>query len=268
MDRKIFSNFMNNMEKLTQNQELELKEFFEPDSDEFALLMLEKPWDTPKKNPKRASMLPFMQGLEKRRNNFNIYYSTFVDDKDFEKILNDDLCKTNEKRQIVYICAHGNSDTIGDGSADKILKSIANLKRNRRRPVEGIIVGSCLVGGGAAFELEVAVEERGVNWIFGYNVSIGWMASVFIEMAIIEELSYIPNTGYLNDFEAIFNVFIKALGRFDPNWKVGFKSSVKSSPNVSLKDAVVLHVRKKNDTYSLGNVSSMLFERIKVLQTP
>ncbi len=259
MDRTVFANFKNSIESLTPMQEKQLRKHFKYESDEFALLMLEKPWDSPKDNSKRASMLPFIQGIEKRQNNFNIYYSTFVDDIDFEKIIRDDLCKTKEKRQIVYICAHGNKNTIGGGNADNILETISDLRRDNRRPIEGIIVGSCLVGAGFAFSLEVATKERGVNWIFGYNVSIGWMESVFIEMAIIEQLSYVKDSNYIDNFQSIIDVFMSALDKFDPDWKIGYSSPKKNEPDVALKDAIVLHIRKKNDTNPAGNISNLLF---------
>jgi hypothetical protein len=269
MDVNKFSALVKKIKKedFTAAQLKKITTALETDTNRFALLMVEKPWDSPKKNPRRASMLPFIQGLEKRRNNFNIYYSTFVDHKDFKQVLADDLSKTSEERQIVYICAHGSKNHIGDGKADKILGSIAAIKRVKRRPIEGIIVGSCLVGGGKAFESEIATKERGVNWLFGYNVSISWMASVFIELAIIEELSYVANDKYLEDFDSIVNIFVQALGKFDPNWKVGFDPSERSSENIKLKDAIVLQVRKKNDSYPYGNISNVVFDRIHEMQT-
>jgi len=59
-----------------------------------ALLVLENPWEIPADNPKRSSVFPFLQGLEKLLNNFNLYYSNFYDDSGFRKALKYDLIHT------------------------------------------------------------------------------------------------------------------------------------------------------------------------------
>ena len=258
MDRTIFANFMNNIGNITPLQLEQLKQNYKPELNDFALLMVEKPWESPRTNQERASMLPFIQGIEKQKNNFNTYFATFVDDIDFAKIMSNDLCKTQEIRQIIYICAHGSMDTIGDGKADKIINTITDIQRSSRRQIEGLILGSCLAGGSDAFQS--ATKERGVNWAFGYKKSVGWMESAFIEMSIITELAS-TNHNYINDFDEIISLFARALRKFDPNWLVGATPSVKHL-NVPLKETVVLHVRKKNDQLSWLNAEEELFNKI------
>ncbi len=88
---------------------------------DFALLLLESPWWLPRENQLRASCLPFFQGLERLYDGFNIYYSTFYDTQGFEMALSQDLIHTAERRQILYIGAHGERSHIADGRASAIL---------------------------------------------------------------------------------------------------------------------------------------------------
>ena len=259
MDRTIFTNFMNNIDNMTELQRSQLRNYYKPKLDDFALLMIEKPWDNPCTNRKRASMLPFIQGIEKQKNNFNTYFATFVDHIDFAKIMSQDLCRTEEVRQIVHICAHGDVDKIGDGEAKEIISTIANIRRNDRRQIEGLILGSCLAGGSSIFQ--EAVTERGLNWAFGYKRSVGWMESVFIEMSIIEELAS-TKYDYINDYDEIINLFARALCKFDPNWLIGSTPAVRHH-NVPLKDTVVLHGRKKNDQLCRIDVEKEVFNKIE-----
>lgn len=107
----------------------------------FALLLLESPWWLPRDNPLRASCLPFFQGLERLYDGFNIYYSTFYDTPSFEIALSQDLIHTVEKRQILYIGAHGNRSCISNGRASTILSKVSLYGKR----IEGVIVSSCLV---------------------------------------------------------------------------------------------------------------------------
>ena len=118
-------------------------------SDSFALLLLESPWWTPEVNPTRASALPFFQGLERLHDHFNVYYSTFYDTRGFETALSADLVHTQEKRQILYIGAHGTRGQIANGRASTILEKVALHGSERLQPLGASLteqdsVGLCL----------------------------------------------------------------------------------------------------------------------------
>ncbi len=44
-----------------------------------ALLVIEGLWWTPEQNPKRPSVLSFLEGLESYHGDFNIYYANFYE---------------------------------------------------------------------------------------------------------------------------------------------------------------------------------------------
>ncbi|MBA1265259.1 hypothetical protein [Stutzerimonas stutzeri] len=183
--------------------------------DDFALLLLESPWWTPKSNPTRASSLPFFQGLERLHDYFNIYYSTFYDTRSFEAALSQDLIHTYEKRQILYIGAHGNKTNIANGRASKLLEKVA-LHGDK---IEGVFVSSCLVGARES-NLWAPILINKTRWIFAYRHEVGWLDSLFIELALLEALA-LAEEGYADDREALLYTFSDALAKFNPLMPLG-----------------------------------------------
>ncbi|MWK54662.1 hypothetical protein GO594_01610 [Pseudomonas otitidis] len=183
--------------------------------DNFALLLLESPWWTPEANPTRASALPFFQGLERLYDYFNIYYSTFHDTQGFEAALSLDLSHTREKRQILYIGAHGSERSIANGRASTILEKVA-LHGDR---IEGVIISSCLVGARDS-NLWAPMLVNQTRWVFAYRRSVSWLTSQLLELAILEELIFAPES-YADDREALLELFARALNRFNPSSLVG-----------------------------------------------
>lgn len=184
-------------------------------SEDFALLLLESPWWTPKIDPTRASSLPFFQGLERLHDHFNIYYSTFYDTQSFESALAQDLVHTREKRQILYIGAHGNENSIAGGRASTILEKVA-IHGDK---IEGVIVSSCLVGARES-NLWAPVLINKTRWIFAYRHSVNWLDSLLIELALLEALA-LAEDGYADDRDALLQTFANALGKFNPLLPLG-----------------------------------------------
>ena len=181
----------------------------------FALLLLESPWWLPRDNPLRASCLPFFQGLERLYDGFNIYYSTFYDTASFEIALSQDLIHTAEKRQILYIGAHGSRGTISNGRASTILSKVSQFGKR----IEGVIVSSCLVAD-RENNLFKALESGDVRWAFGYTKSVNWLNSVLLELSILEALvGASEHVDY--DRDSLLNVFKTALEKFNPNAPFG-----------------------------------------------
>ena len=181
----------------------------------FALLLLESPWWLPRDNPLRASCLPFFQGLERLYDGFNIYYSTFYDTPSFEIALSQDLIHTVEKRQILYIGAHGNRSSISNGRASTILSKVSLYGKR----IEGVIVSSCLVAD-RENNLFNALASGDVRWAFGYTKSVNWLNSVLLELAIVEALVGVSQD-VDHDRDALLNVFKTALEKFNPNAPFG-----------------------------------------------
>lgn len=202
-------------------------------SDDFALLLLESPWWTPKSNPTRASSLPFFQGLERLHDHFNIYYSTFYDTQSFESALAQDLIHTHEKRQILYIGAHGTESRIANGRASTILEKVA-LHGDK---IEGVIVSSCLVGARES-NLWAPILINRTRWVFAYRHSVNWLDSLFIELALLEALA-LAEEGYADDRDALLQTFANALAKLNPQLPLG-------SNGEPLVDCICLMQRAKH----------------------
>lgn len=204
--------------------------------DDFALLLLESPWWTPKSNPTRASSLPFFQGLERLHDYFNIYYSTFYDTRSFEVALSQDLIHTHEKRQILYIGAHGTKTGIANGRASTLLEKVA-LHGDK---IEGVIVSSCLVGSRES-NLWAPILINKTRWVFAYRHEVGWLDSLLIELALLEALA-LAEEGYGDDRENLLHTFSGALAKFNRQMPLGCKGE-------PLADCICLMQRGKYKRY-------------------
>lgn len=215
-------------------------------SEDFALLLLESPWWTPRSNPTRASSLPFFQGLERLHNHFNIYYSTFYDTQSFESALAQDLTHTHEKRQILYIGAHGTESRIANGRASAIMEKVA-LYGDK---IEGVIVSSCLVGARES-NLWSPVFINKTRWVFAYRHSVNWLDSLLIELALLEALA-LAEEGYADDRDALLQTFANALAKFNPLLPLG-------SDGEPLMDCICLVQRAKHKR-NPENITEQLIE--------
>lgn len=214
--------------------------------DDFALLLLESPWWTPKDNPTRASSLPFFQGLERLHDHFNIYYSTFYDTRGFEAALSLDLTKTHEKRQILYIGAHGSETSIANGRASSILEKVA-MNGDK---IEGVIISSCLVGARDA-NLWTPLLINRTRWVFAYRHSVDWLSSLLIELAIMEAIAFTLE-GYAANRDELLETFASALSKFNPLMPLGTNGE-------PLMDCICLMQRAKYKRYP-ENITEELIE--------
>jgi len=163
----------------------------------------------------RASCLPFFEGLERLHDGFNIYYSTFYDTAGFEAALSQDLIHTTEKRQILYIGAHGARGSIADGRASMILSKVSQHGRR----IGGVIISSCHVADKEANLFEVLIEGK-INWVFGYTRAVDWLGSLLLELAIVESL--VGTTDMFDeDEEHLLDTFAAALSKFNPDAPFG-----------------------------------------------
>lgn len=186
------------------------------DKNQLALLMLESPWATPKADPLRKSVLPFVKALESSNRCFRTYYATFYDTAGFSVALEQDLRHTFEERQVLYIAAHGSRGQIGNGRASSILSAVHKLAPK----VKGIIIGSCEVADQLK-NLEKALAGN-VRWVFGYSVAIDWLNSTLVDIAIIDAIATLNDE---HDFdtneEILIGAFAFALSRFSPDHILG-----------------------------------------------
>jgi hypothetical protein len=213
-----------------------------------ALLVLEGPWWTPAQKPKRPSVLPFLEGLEQYRGDFNIYYSNFYEKRGFDRALQDDLMHAREERLYLYIAAHGGARTIGgiESESGKIgcamhlttilkrVKKVANFSS-----LEGFLIGSCYIGCNVQ-EFIRTMKGSPLVWIFGYTCEIDWVASTLVDISILENLMNLDRT-HLRSRTKVIDAFSRALSRFNfryPICKVGEREN-------PLTDAISLVLRPR-----------------------
>jgi hypothetical protein len=208
-----------------------------------ALLVIEGLWWTPEQNPKRPSVLSFLEGLESYHGEFNIYYANFYEKIGFRKALEDDLTNTREDRLFLYIAAHGTGKRIGGLKARTGMKLPAMFKAvkdaGNYSNIEGVLIGSCSVGNNIN-DFISTTKNSSIAWIFGYTCEIGWMVSTLIDLSIFEHLMMLKKTD-LRDRRKIVNAFTKALRRFNGDYPL-CKGKGKS---ILLKDAITLVIQPR-----------------------
>jgi hypothetical protein len=215
---------------------------------EAALLVMEGPWWTPEQKPKRPSVLPFLEGLEQYRGDFNIYYSNFYEKRGFNRALQDDLTHTREERLYLYIAAHGGSRTIGGIESESgrigcamhlntLLKGIKKIAHHSS--IEGVLIGSCFIGCNVQDFIRT-MRGSPLVWVFGYTCEIEWVASTLVDLSILEYLMKLDKAD-LRFRARIIGAFSRALSRFNPQYSI-CKVNEKRSP---LIDAISLVVRPR-----------------------
>jgi len=216
---------------------------------ETALLVLEGPWWTPAHKPKRPSVLPFLEGLEQYKGNFNIYYSNFYEKQGFQRALEDDLVHTREDRLFLYIAAHGGSRMVGalEAEGGKTITSgmrLTTLLRGVRRVartanIEGVLLGSCTIGSNRA-DLLATLKTTPIAWIFGYACEIDWIPSTLIDLSIIEHAMALKKED-LRSRTKIIGAFSHALRRFNGEYPI----CKEENRTVPLKHAISLSVKPR-----------------------
>lgn len=215
---------------------------------EAALLILEGPWWTPEQKPKRPSVLPFLEGLEQYRGDFNIYYSNFYEKRGFNRALRDDLTHTREDRLYLYIAAHGGIRTIGGIESESgrigsvmhlntLLKGITRIAS--RSAIEGVIIGSCSIGCNVQ-DFVRTMKGSPLVWLFGYTCEIEWVASTLVDLSILEYLINLDRTN-LRSRKRMIDAFSRALSRFNPGYPI-CGAEMKRSP---LQEAVTLVIHPR-----------------------
>jgi len=227
-----------------------------------ALLVLEGPWWTPETNPKRPSVLPFIQGLEKLTGSFNVYYSNFYEIAGFKRALRDDLTHTREKRLFLYIAAHGSgrkvasSDYYSGIQLKTILAELKNLAQYKN--LEGVVIGSCEIGNNT-HDFQDAVTGSRIRWIFGYTCEINWLVSTVIDLSVFEHLVELRESS-LSDQAKIIGAFVQALKRFNGEYRIGHDKE--GGRPVELKNAVSLVIQPSGKGKKPRDVTDVLTRKL------
>lgn len=226
-----------------------------------AILVLERPWWTPYENPRRASVLPFLQGMANVLENFSVYHSTFYGREGFRLALEDDLTFTREDRLYLYIAAHGRGRMIGGSEVYQGMQlrtMLGDLEDAAGYSnIEGVVIGSCEVGG-STDDLMQTLIGTSIVWIFGYTCEIDWLASMLIDLSIFDRLTTLRESD-LSDRSKIINAFVQALKKFDGTFLIGEdRGGV-----VTLKDAISLIVQPRGRGNKPRDDTEVLIEKLQ-----
>jgi hypothetical protein len=231
-----------------------------------ALLILEGPWWTPAHKPKRPSVLPFLEGLEKYMGNFNIYYSNFYEARGFRKALEDDLVHTVEDRLFLYIGAHGGSRTVGSLESESgktittgmrlttLLKGVEKVATYSN--IEGMILGSCTLGANRK-EILSMLKTSPITWIFSYTCEIDWIPSTLVDVTIFERMMSLKKEE-LKSRTKIIDSFAAALERFNGDYPIS-RQNLRSVP---LRSAISLSVKPKSPNARPADETHELLDRL------
>ena len=225
-----------------------------------ALLILEGPWWTPEQKPKRPSVLPFFEGMENYRGDFNIYYSNFYEKHGFIRALRDDLTHTREERLFLYVAAHGYQRMFG-GLASKRGMQLSTLLRELKNAanysnIEGVVLGSCTIGSNVD-EFINTVKSSNIVWMFGYTCEIDWMTSTIIDVSVFEHMIGLEK-GRLRNRQQILDRFTLALRRFNQDYLICSEGGVK----IRLADAVTLVIQPRGRGKRPDDATSLLLEKL------
>ncbi len=239
---------------------------------EIALLVLEGPWWTPAHKPKRPSVLPFLEGLEQYRGDFNIYYSNFYENMGFQKALKDDLVHTREDRLFLYVAAHGGGRMIGAIEMEggrfaatgmrltTLLKGVRQVAKYSN--IEGVILGSCTIGSNVSDFLST-LKYSPINWIFGYTCEIDWIPSTLIDLSVFEHLIGLKKED-LRSRSRILDAFTAALQRFSGEYAI----CQEGKRTVPLKYAISLFIRPRRPGAEPQDNTRELLENLSWIQAP
>jgi hypothetical protein len=176
-------------------------------------------------------LLPFFQGLEKVRDDFSLYYSTFYERNSLEHALKFDLTETNERRQFLYIASHGLGKRAGNINIGTMLRIVKKYSRN----IEGLYISSCEVGSNIE-DFKDALIDSNIVWIVGYKCEISWLDSTLLEVAVMNELMDLGPSKLVNR-EKIFKSFKKAFSTFNGNHNISIDG------HTHLRDAISLIIQ-------------------------
>lgn len=228
-----------------------------------ALLIAESAWFSPKENKKQANFTPYADAIESLvdlecKKIFNCYKTVFYDATSLTCAL-EHLCKTDEKRQILYIGAHGD----GERLASVKLKKVGEIIAGNGKKIKGVIISSCWAGENdkliKTIDWGIGSNSNivnGPNWVFTYKYSVDWHLSAVIE----QRLLYVMSTAYcstpeeLNSKTNIIDKIEEALNIFNPDLPI--------AGEFSLKDTIRVWVRGQGAEFS-KEVTSELLEQLE-----
>lgn len=200
-----------------------------------ALIILEQPWWDLGENPEQASVLPFLQGLDRLLPKVRVYHATFFDLASFDRALKH-LASVKEDNAIVYVACHGGGGRIGGVNLSKMLERLGAYSKSWN--IEGCLLGACEVGGRSDVMKASMVGSR-MAWLAGYGVSVGWLPSTLVDVNILSAMSRLSEKD-LSDGASIEAAFSHALSLFNSDFSIGTKEKKEDVTEECLRNSFTL----------------------------
>ena len=213
-----------------------------------AILILESPWQLDDADSNRSSVIPFIEGIAKLVGDTEVFYANFYDLPSFRKAF-ECLCKVKYDNTIVYIAAHGSSNSIGSASIEKCLEEVAN--HSREFNIKGVMLGSCYVGGKADVIIN-NIHDSNLKWCVGYKAATYWLPSTMIDCSIISHLIELNDNQFSNK-ATIITALRNAMSPFDRQYLIGVD---KYDNDISLLNSMEFYIQPDGKGHRAKSVTN------------
>ena len=220
-----------------------------------ALIVLEQPWWDFGENPEQASVLPFLQGLDRLLPMVRVYHATFFDLGSFDSAL-EHLASVREDNAIVYIACHGSGGRIGGVNLSSMLERLGEYSRSWN--IEGCLLGACEVGGRREVMKTSMIGSR-MAWLAGYGVSVGWLPSTLVDVNILNVMSQLSDKD-LCDAASIEAAFSDALSLFNGDFSIGTREINETVTEECLRDSFTLITKPRGSGHRPADSSLVVAE--------
>lgn len=217
-----------------------------------AILILESPWQLDDADSNRSSVTPFIEGIAKLAGDTEVFYANFYDLPSFRKAF-ECLCKVKYDNTIVYVAAHGSSNSIGSANIEKCLEEVA--RHSREFNITGIMLGSCYVGGKADAIIN-NIHDSNLKWCVGYKAATYWLPSTMIDCSILSHLIELNDNDFSNKAK-IISTLEDAMSPFDRKYLIG---TDKNNRNITLSNSMEFYIQPDGQGYKAKSVTKEILQ--------
>jgi hypothetical protein len=183
-----------------------------------AVITLERLWGWETSPNNKASVKPFLEGIQSLRGDFDFHYSHIYGRESIREALTEFL-RPEYRRVILQIAGHGSGRKISSALFSTVFETISDVSnQNGFNGSLGLIMSSCLMGGNKE-EISRGIRKAKLQWFFGYNCATSWMESTLIDTQIIYSLSR-KGIHSIPTQESLVRYFNEALSLFNGNFVI------------------------------------------------
>ncbi|MGI2056477.1 hypothetical protein ACRN9T_04690 [Shewanella baltica] len=217
-----------------------------------AILILEAPWELSESDQNTVSVLPFFQGLERLRGNFDLFHSHFYEAKSFKMAL-DNLTRVQYERCYVYIACHGDGKRLHHINLANALKIIQT--KAKQNNILGVVIGSCLVGNNTDI-LGESMTNSPIVWKFGYRCEVNWLDGTLMDLEVFDALLKAREPDF-SDENAMLRRFQSAFRHYAPHAVIG---NHPNGEDCSIAEGVSLVIQARGQGHVPMDYSECLFD--------